>query len=73
MRRPKRKANPTWAPHADLNAAVIAEMAAARALGHTALTQGGSLECYRCGASGTFHPGPSGAERVGDIFTRRCR
>lgn len=36
-------------------------------LGHIPMRQGGSVECYRCGASGT-----AGATLSGDVHTRRC-
>jgi hypothetical protein len=36
-------------------------------LGHSPMRQGGSVECYRCGASGTV-----GATLTGDVHIKAC-
>lgn len=42
--------------HANVEQRVVDEARAARKLGHGIARCGNSLECWRCGESGTVHP-----------------
>jgi hypothetical protein len=60
-----------WAPHDSEHAAVTAVVDDLRRKGHGILTQGASLECFRCGLSGCVYGSEGeGAHVVGGLASR---
>jgi len=60
-----------WAPHDSEHAAITAVVDDLRRKGHGILTQGASLECFRCGLSGCVYGSEGqGAHVVGGLASR---